>query len=129
MHLRTYSFQERDYLADRSFQACVRIYHADWACQHRLEDVHGEWVLGYHYFGPHRESHRTHFIHYSANPVQAVFWVETKGKTLEEIDALFEGEKHSSVPDVEMVRSGKEEIDVKAVELQLDAELRDIKSE
>lgn len=37
--------------------------------------------------------------------------METKGKTLEEIDAIFEGEKHSSVPDVEAVRTGKEEID------------------
>lgn len=27
-------------------------------------------------------------------------WVETKGKTLEEIDALFDGTKHSSVPDL-----------------------------
>lgn len=27
---------------------------------------------------------------------QVIFWVETKGKTLEEIDAIFEGEKHSS---------------------------------
>jgi hypothetical protein len=44
------------------------------------------------------------------------WWVETQGKTLEEIDALFEGEKHSSVPDVEMVRKGREQIDTKAVE-------------
>ncbi len=39
-----------------------------------------------------------------------MFWVETKGRTLEEIDAIFEGEKHSSVPDVEAVRQGKETI-------------------
>jgi hypothetical protein len=45
--------------------------------------------------------------------------VETKGKTLEEIDALFEGQKHSDVPDVEMVRKGKEIINVEAVEKQL----------
>lgn len=50
---------------------------------------------------------------------QAVFWVETKGKTLEEIDALFEGEKHSSVPDVEMIQRGKEQIDVEEIEQQL----------
>ncbi len=37
----------------------------------------------------------------------AYYWVETKGKTLEEIDAIFEGEKHSNVPDVELVRTGK----------------------
>lgn len=40
--------------------------------------------------------------------VQIVYWVETKGKTLEEIDALFDGEKHSSVPDVELVLKSKE---------------------
>ncbi|KAH8881707.1 putative hexose carrier protein [Thozetella sp. PMI_491] len=39
------------------------------------------------------------------------FWVETKGKTLEEIDALFEGEKHSQVPDVEQVRVGNATLD------------------
>lgn len=55
--------------------------------------------------------------------MKAVFWVETKGKTLEEIDALFEGEKHSSVPDVEIVRKGKAQIDVGAIEQQLDVEV------
>ncbi|KAI0122477.1 putative hexose carrier protein [Daldinia grandis] len=47
----------------------------------------------------------------------AVFWVETKGKTLEEIDALFEGEKHSSVPDVEMIRTGQAKLDADTMEL------------
>ena len=41
-----------------------------------------------------------------------MYWVETKGKTLEEIDAIFEGEKHSSVPDVEVVRKGDAHVDV-----------------
>ncbi|ORX97015.1 putative hexose carrier protein [Clohesyomyces aquaticus] len=50
----------------------------------------------------------------------AVYWVETKGRTLEEIDEIFEGEKHSNVPDVELVRSGKVHLDVAAVERQLD---------
>jgi hypothetical protein len=36
---------------------------------------------------------------------------------------LFEGEKHSSVPDVELVRKGKDQIDVKAVEQELNAEV------
>lgn len=54
---------------------------------------------------------------------KAVYWVETKGKTLEEIDAIFEGEKHSSVPDVELVRQGKEQIDVGKVEQQIVAEV------
>jgi len=50
-----------------------------------------------------------------ANPIsQAVFWVETKGRTLEEVDALFEGSKHSTVPDVEAVRKGQERIDMGA---------------
>lgn len=33
----------------------------------------------------------------------ACYWVEIKGKTLEEIDVLFDGVKHSNVPDVEDV--------------------------
>lgn len=48
-----------------------------------------------------------------------IFWVETKGKTLEEIDAIFDGEKHSSVPDVELVRKGVETIDAKVMEDQI----------
>lgn len=35
------------------------------------------------------------------------FWVETKGRTLEEIDFIFEGEKHSNVPDLGEVLEGK----------------------
>ncbi|KAJ5083311.1 hexose carrier protein, partial [Penicillium angulare] len=54
----------------------------------------------------------------------AYFWVETKGKTLEEIDAIFEGEKHSSVPDVEKIRRGQKVIDTEILEEQLDAELK-----
>ncbi|CRG87437.1 D-xylose-proton symporter-like 3, chloroplastic [Talaromyces islandicus] len=57
-----------------------------------------------------------------ASNALAVYWVETKGKTLEEIDEVFEGEKHSSVPDVELVRQGKEQIDVGKVEQQIVAE-------
>ncbi|WPG98677.1 MFS general substrate transporter [Acrodontium crateriforme] len=33
----------------------------------------------------------------------AFFWVETKGKSLEELDVVFEGEKHSDAPDLEQV--------------------------
>jgi hypothetical protein len=50
---------------------------------------------------------------------QVLYWVETKGKTLEEIDALFEGQKHSDVPDVEKVRLGKATIDVDVIEHEL----------
>jgi len=38
------------------------------------------------------------------------YWVETKGKTLEEIDKALEGEKHSNVPDLELIYQGKEDI-------------------
>lgn len=51
-----------------------------------------------------------------------VFWIETKGRTLEEIDEIFDGEKHSSVPDVEMIRKGQATIDVGAIEQQLKSE-------
>ena len=37
-------------------------------------------------------------------------WVETKGHTLEEIDATFDGEKHSDVPDLDMVARGMVDI-------------------
>jgi hypothetical protein len=50
--------------------------------------------------------------------LKAIYWVETKGRTLEEIDAIFEGEKHSTVPDVEAVRKG--EATVNAEQLELD---------
>ena len=63
------------------------------------------------------------------NTSQVIYWVETKGKTLEEIDAIFEGEKHSSVPDVELLRRGKEHIDVGEVEQQIVAEVLATKNE
>ncbi|KAK5989368.1 Lactose permease-like protein [Cladobotryum mycophilum] len=49
----------------------------------------------------------------------ALFWVETKGKTLEEIDSIFEGEKHSSVPDIEDIRRGTRTLDVAQIEQEL----------
>ncbi|KID90517.1 Major facilitator superfamily domain, general substrate transporter [Metarhizium guizhouense ARSEF 977] len=49
----------------------------------------------------------------------AVFWVETKGKTLEEIDAIFERERHSSAPDVEDVRKRRVTVDEVQMEKQL----------
>lgn len=59
----------------------------------------------------------------------AVYWIETKGKTLEEIDAIFEGQKHSDVPDIEQIRSGKETIDVAGIEQALEAEVINMKHE
>ena len=38
------------------------------------------------------------------------YWVETKGKTLEEIDEVIEGVKHSDVPDLENIMKGKEDM-------------------
>ncbi|KAK3671340.1 hypothetical protein LTR78_008800 [Recurvomyces mirabilis] len=57
----------------------------------------------------------------------AFFWVETKGKTLEEIDAIFEGHKHSNVPDVELVRTGQEKLDIAAMEQQIEDEVVQMK--
>lgn len=37
----------------------------------------------------------------------AFYWIETKGKTLEEIDELIDGVKHSDVPDIAIIRQGK----------------------
>ncbi|KAF1995058.1 hexose transporter [Amniculicola lignicola CBS 123094] len=36
-----------------------------------------------------------------------IYWVETKGHTLEEIDALLDGEKRSDTPDLDLVQNGK----------------------
>ncbi|KAL5330311.1 hypothetical protein ACEPPN_003837 [Leptodophora sp. 'Broadleaf-Isolate-01'] len=38
------------------------------------------------------------------------FWVETKGKTLEEIDEVLDGTKHSRVPDLEDILRGKADL-------------------
>lgn len=35
------------------------------------------------------------------------FWVETRGLTLEEVDKIFDGEKHSDVPDLEAIKDRK----------------------
>lgn len=54
---------------------------------------------------------KTYIINASWNVLLIVFifffWVETKGKTLEEIDELFEGVKHSDGPDVKLVEKGE----------------------
>lgn len=52
-----------------------------------------------------------------------MYWVETKGKTLEEIDALFEGGAHSTVRNVEDVRKGREVLDLKKLENELHEEV------
>ncbi|KAF7557999.1 hypothetical protein G7Z17_g289 [Cylindrodendrum hubeiense] len=42
-------------------------------------------------------------------------WVETKGKTLEEIDGIFEGMKQTGVPDLEKLESAKLDIETDPV--------------
>ncbi|KJA21202.1 hypothetical protein HYPSUDRAFT_751468 [Hypholoma sublateritium FD-334 SS-4] len=39
------------------------------------------------------------------------YWVETKGMTLEEIDRVIDGEKHSDVPDLVLIAQGKAAIE------------------
>lgn len=40
----------------------------------------------------------------------AYWWVETKGRSLEELDEVLEGTKHTDVSDLENIYRGKEEI-------------------
>ncbi|KAH8805390.1 general substrate transporter [Xylogone sp. PMI_703] len=54
----------------------------------------------------------------------AVFWVETKGKSLEEIDAIF-GERRSTIGNVEEMRMDMEEVDIG----QVDDNLRHLRDE
>ena len=46
----------------------------------------------------------------------AIWWVETKGRTMEEIDEVFDGEKHSTVPNLKEVESGKVEVEIQVLE-------------
>lgn len=104
-----------------------------------MEDVHGQRIVGYRHrctycehlpLPPFQEPLLCYSVSLTTNTFsQAVFWVETKGKTLEEIDALFEGEKHSSVPDVEQVRKGQATLDVGAIEKQLQGNTEIVKYE
>lgn len=85
--------------------------------------------MGYCHCGAHRKSSLFRKWRAPANSLEAVFWVETKGRTLEEIDAIFEGHKHSDVPDVEAVRKGKEKIDIAVVEQELSTVVHMAKAE
>lgn len=55
---------------------------------------------------------KTYMMNGSWDVLEVVFiwfyWVETKGKSLEEIDEVLEGRKHSEVPDLEQVARGAE---------------------
>lgn len=63
---------------------------------------------------------KTYIINASADMIMlagvVLFWVETRGLTLEEVDKVFEGEKHSDVPDLKAVLAG--EVEVGAGELK-----------
>jgi hypothetical protein len=57
---------------------------------------------------------KTYIINASADIVMLAgvmwYWVETRGYTLEEVDKLFDGEKHSDVPDLKAVQDGEVEV-------------------
>jgi sugar porter (SP) family MFS transporter len=62
-------------------------------------------------FGMEAISWRVYIINASVDILFVVFvvivWVETRGLTLEEVDKVFDGVKHSDVSDLETVRAGK----------------------
>ena len=59
---------------------------------------------------------KTYIINASFDILMVLFvvfyWVETQGLTLEEVDIKFDGVKHSSVPDLEELKSGKVDVDL-----------------
>lgn len=59
---------------------------------------------------------KTYMINASFDILMVLFvifyWVETQGLTLEEVDIKFDGVKHSDVPDLEELKSGKIDVDV-----------------
>jgi hypothetical protein len=50
------------------------------------------------------------------------YWVETKGRTLEEIDRELDGEKHSDAPDLEDVLSGQATVEPRDVSIEKEKE-------
>lgn len=73
-------------------------------------NITGIWANFAFPFGLQRIGWKLYMINGAWNIAIFVFiwyyWVEVKGKTLEEIDVVFDGVKHSNVPDVGMVLSG-----------------------
>lgn len=63
-------------------------------------------------FGMEAISWKVYIINASIDILFVLFvvlvWVETRGLTLEEVDKVFDGVKHSDVPDLEAVQNGKE---------------------
>ncbi|KAH4198067.1 hypothetical protein HBI95_184020 [Parastagonospora nodorum] len=62
-------------------------------------------------FGMEAISWKVYIINASVDILFVIFvalvWVETRGLTLEEVDKVFDGVKHSDVPDLETVKAGK----------------------
>ena len=58
---------------------------------------------------------KVYIINASVDILMAVFvvffWLETRGLTLEEVDRIFDGVKHSDVPDLEAVKDGAAKLD------------------
>ncbi|KAF2847608.1 general substrate transporter [Plenodomus tracheiphilus IPT5] len=68
-------------------------------------------------FGMEAISWKMYIINASVDILMIVFvlfvWVETRGLTLEEVDRVFDGIKHSNVPDLEAVKNGeKDDLDI-----------------
>lgn len=63
---------------------------------------------------------KTYIINASWDVLELLYlvwaWVETKDKTLEEIDAIFDGHKHSQAPDVEQILHGQASVPVSVIE-------------
>lgn len=72
--------------------------------------VTGIWGNFAFTYGLERIGWRLYIINASWNVLTFVFiawyWIEVKDKTLEEVDILFDGVKHSDCPDIEMVLTG-----------------------
>ena len=54
---------------------------------------------------------------------QIFTWVETKGRTLEEIDEIFEGKKHSNAPDLSKVVAGQATMDMNSMNKSQEADV------
>lgn len=65
---------------------------------------------------------KTYIINASFDILMVLFvvfyWVETQGLTLEEVDVRFDGVKHSAVPDLEELKSGKVDFVIEGVPLE-----------
>ena len=72
---------------------------------------------------------KTYIINASADVLMLAgvlwYWVETRGLTLEEVDKVFEGEKHSDVPDLKAVLDGEIELSAGVLKKEMSIASRD----